>query len=597
MQPDRNKVSFTAPVMIQNGHNEAINARINREAASLPPLASTWIRSPEMNEHLLHLQKVRWSSPIGPMGSWPLELSFLVQVIMLDTEPRLVLLGPDDQMLYNPAYGALIGDAHPSFLGMGVGEAWADERTFIDESRRVVDATNQPSVMHDISFYFRKNGFLEEKILSWRVSKIMGLNSGYYAAITDHTELRVAESRRLTLRTLCEDWGEARNLPSLWKLVTQSISDRPYDFPFALLYTSCDNSGGPYNGHDVDDTSKLRLRGSIGEFATAPLDLLDLETSRSDLTNALKEAIVSDRLSLIKPDTGSVPRDWYQASCSRGHGDPCRSAVILPIRSTRFREICGILLLGLSTRKQYDDHYHAWLVGLTTLLNEKIASVIAYEEETKVKVEEKQRAQVKQTLLAQELAVREREAWLATGKVQRMIKTMDMVDVGLWECSLEGELIQANEAWFRQCGHSRDPEKVKAFSWIDCVHPDLRDRALSAWHSLQQLEPISCELRWQRPDQDPSSDEGWFLAVCVPVVDEKGVLAYISGCTTNIDAQKRSEKDKTTRIEALERARASEKQFLRFTEIAPVGILIVDLPDFKVCNYAGGNAICTLSRH
>lgn len=133
---------------------------------------------------------------------------------------------------------------------------------------------------------------------------------------------------------------------------------------------------------------------------------------------------------------------------------------------------------------------------------------------------------------------------------------------------------------------------------MSCVHDDDRERVLLGWESLRRLEPVSYEMRWKSRDrdhsQDPTLDEFWVLAVCVPVTDENGVLTSISGCTTNICAQKRSERDKNTRIEALERARISEERFSSFAETAPVGIWTADpvTHELTYCNdkcyeYAG----------
>lgn len=65
------------------------------------------------------------------------------------------------------------------------------------------------------------------------------------------------------------------------------------------------------------------------------------------------------------------------------------------------------------------------------------------------------------------------------------------------------------------------------------------------------------------------------------MLDDKGNIVSISGCTTDIDAQKRVEKDA---LQALE----SERRFLRFTQSSPVAIHIMELPSKAIsyCNDA-----------
>ena len=64
----------------------------------------------------------------------------------------------------------------------------------------------------------------------------------------------------------------------------------------------------------------------------------------------------------------------------------------------------------------------------------------------------------------------------------------------------------------------------------------------------------------------------------MPILDEYGEVDTIFGCITDIDAQKGAENESLKRAEALERARASEHRFVRFTESAALPIYILDHP-------------------
>lgn len=395
----------------------------NHEAAD--SLVMSCVNSPELKVHMQHICNISWASTsLGSMKLWPAEMSFLIQAIMLDPAPRVLLLGPDAQLLYNPAYGRLIGEAHPGYLGMPATDAWSNHSYILEESSNFINNTNSPYVQRGFHKYFKRDGLLAETILSWTTSKIHGSIPGYYVALTDQTELRVGERRRATLRTLSENCNGAKDLEALWSVLNQSISDRPFEFPLALLYVS--DTDMKTVSHHSEDTSILRLRASAGNFApdSPPSDSLNLQSPDPHSFEILQRAMESEQPTLVHYEQGLLPNTWYYASHSRGHEDPCQRVAIMPVRPTGCQKVSGLLILGLSTRNPYDEHYQAWISELNTLLNDKIALVISHQEEVRKR----------QEVVQKELAIREKKASLAAGKVQRMLEIMDIAGVGVWEC-------------------------------------------------------------------------------------------------------------------------------------------------------------------
>lgn len=135
------------------------------------------------------------------------------------------------------------------------------------------------------------------------------------------------------------------------------------------------------------------------------------------------------------------------------------------------------------------------------------------------------------------------------------------------------------DSWYRQTGHPRDPSLTDDFSWVDCIHDDDKDFVMSKWVSLARGHQLTFEMRWKTKSPhgggSPSSNATWVLAVCGPTFDDNGTMEGISGCLTDITAQKKSQRDSVEKLVALERARASEARFARFIEVAPVAIYIV----------------------
>lgn len=125
---------------------------------------------------------------------------------------------------------------------------------------------------------------------------------------------------------------------------------------------------------------------------------------------------------------------------------------------------------------------------------------------------------------------------------------------------------------------------------MNFVHEEDISLCMGYWKKLEQGTPVTFEFRWRKPegkgpDREPKMGVLWVLAACVPVIAKDGTLMGISGCTTDISAQKRSEQDAIQRAEALERATASEQRFAKFAEHALVAIFITD-PEYKIqyCN-------------
>ncbi|KAK4983048.1 hypothetical protein LTR50_007448 [Elasticomyces elasticus] len=179
----------------------------------------------------------------------------------------------------------------------------------------------------------------------------------------------------------------------------------------------------------------------------------------------------------------------------------------------------------------------------------------------------------------------------STQRFQRYQRILEMVDVGIFEFHPNGQLLSANDAWYAQSSHPPAERTETEYSFMDYVHEEDKDMAFSQWVQLSKGEPVTFEMRWKKKNSEwfsVGSDERtetWVLAACVPVVDDNGALVSVSGCTTNITAQKENAIEAMQRAEAVERARASEQKLSRFAEMAPVALFILDV-DQKVqfCN-------------
>jgi len=104
---------------------------------------------------------------------------------------------------------------------------------------------------------------------------------------------------------------------------------------------------------------------------------------------------------------------------------------------------------------------------------------------------------------------------------------------------------------------------------MDLVYEDDKDLVAQNWTDLVNGQPRSFEMRWN--NRQPGGEPTWVLSASVPFFGEDGKVTSIHGCNTDISAQKKTEHAAVQRADALD-----EQRFLRFTELADVGVFILD---------------------
>lgn len=92
---------------------------------------------------------------------------------------------------------------------------------------------------------------------------------------------------------------------------------------------------------------------------------------------------------------------------------------------------------------------------------------------------------------AVELAQREKKANNISLQYNHLVKVMELSDVGIFSCDKSGNLLQANESWYRLSSFSRQAEPVPAFAWLESVYDDDKALVMSNWNSMLQGKPVT----------------------------------------------------------------------------------------------------------
>ena len=187
------------------------------------------------------MRAVDWSTTVlGPVEQWPQSLRACVRIVLGSGIPMLISWGPDYTMLYNDAYGVVVGTKHPGALGRSCREVLAEAWDFIGPLFDTVFTEGQPiSTLTDQLFTFHRNNYLEECYFAFSYSPIPDDNGRVGGVLTnalDMTERVIEDRRRQVLRDLASRTAEARNEEEVWRVSAETLGENRSSAPFAFLY-------------------------------------------------------------------------------------------------------------------------------------------------------------------------------------------------------------------------------------------------------------------------------------------------------------------------------------------------------------------------
>jgi DNA-binding NtrC family response regulator/signal transduction histidine kinase len=311
------------------------------------------------------MRAVDWStSALGPVTEWPQSLRACVRVVLGSGIPMLISWGPDFTMLYNDAYGVVVGTKHPAALGRSCREVLAEAWDFIGPLFDTVFTQGQPisTLTHQLFTFHRKN-YLEECYFAFSYSPIpddSGRVGGVLTTAIDITERVIEDRRRQVLRDVASRTAEARNEDEVWRVSAETLSDNRSSAPFAFLYEY------------------------LAAEQRAHLTGVSVETDDS-----LHPAVVACSGESVWPFTTALTEDFplvelgdrAAALAIPGWTFPPTQATVVPIRLREASEAAGFLVLGLHPGRAFDDGYRQFARRIADQIAVGLASARAYEQE------------------------------------------------------------------------------------------------------------------------------------------------------------------------------------------------------------------------
>jgi PAS domain S-box-containing protein len=153
-------------------------------------------------------------TPLGPIDRWPRSLRVVVETILPQPLPAIVLWGPELVQVYNEGYAAIAAAKHPKALGQPTYECWPE---ISDRMRPVYDRVlaGESVYLEGLSLTLLRTGLPEETFLTVAFSPLKdddGRIAGILAIVFDATAKVKAERERLANEAERERLAEQRRL-------------------------------------------------------------------------------------------------------------------------------------------------------------------------------------------------------------------------------------------------------------------------------------------------------------------------------------------------------------------------------------------------
>ena len=232
----------------------------------------------------------------------------------------------------------------------------------------------------------------QRSFFSWSMIPLRGQTGnieGFYNPAFETTRQTISDRRTKTLISV----ASATDMLSFWSDVLRGLEPNHLDVPFAMLYSLSQNLES-----DKDSGPTLAiLQGTLGvpkDHRSAP-DRVDFEHSKEGFLPYFRKAMHAGDPLLLQKRDGDLPEGLTTGIRWRGYGEPS-AAVIFPLLAGT--QTIGFLLIGLNSRRAYDDDYQRFVKLLSGQLSTSLNSAVLMEQ-----------AVLNQAELSKQLALRTRE--------------------------------------------------------------------------------------------------------------------------------------------------------------------------------------------
>jgi signal transduction histidine kinase/DNA-binding response OmpR family regulator len=309
---------------------------------------------------------------LGPVETWSPALRATLGVMLANRFPLLLWWGPDYISIYNDAYVPILGNKHPSALGLPVRECWSE---IWDILKPLIDTpyNGGPSTwIEDFELHIQRLGHPEETHFTVAYSPVpdettaQGIG-GVLATVHEITQKVIAERRVAILRDLGVRAAEG-SAEETCRAAAEILTHHVKDVPFALLFL-------------VDaDGQHARLAAAAGVEPGKDVSPLVVRLDQIETENTWPLSAVNSHQNMV---TVTDLKSRFKVIPPGPWADPPHTAVVVPIRSNKANELAGFLVSGVSAHLTLDEQYRGFYELMASQIATAIAQARAYEEERK----------------------------------------------------------------------------------------------------------------------------------------------------------------------------------------------------------------------
>jgi PAS domain-containing protein len=448
------------------------------------------------------------------------------------SRPNVITRGPDKVAIYNEGFAESSGKAHPFLMGHTFIEAYPEISNDIMPVFEAAKTTKTDIPVKEIPLMVKRNNFLEETHFNGDFIPLRDDNgrvNGWYNSLTEITRQKINDRRQNMLNRISLLPGGC-NSTTIGSHFIDCFRTNTLDIPFALVW-ELDNAS-----HSAQPSRRLELMASLGvpegHGLAQQYGCLDAEEGIYPL---LKGAGLDPTTSPCGSEFEGI--EW------QGFKEPSPHVCVIPLSNAG--RMYGYLLIGVNSRRPIDNDHEQFMRDLASQLSSSMAFLVSIEES------EKRQSQLENRLAASEHHIR----YMA-----------DHLDIGLEHLSLSGNVLWANEHYFKLI----DQEPTADFSKLHLpfksqVLDEDQPRMLAAWNAiLEGVTTHTTEFRmrktWNPPFGPPVPVT--VIVSAIPYMED-GEIKSIMACMTDVSRLKWAE---AWQARAAQEAQEAKRQQSEFTD-------------------------------
>jgi len=359
-------LSQTQPSLVHIREPDLVHVDRNNTKSDADLLGLTRFSS-ELTDFDRLLLAIPWhSTSLGSIITWPVALLQAVSFMLRNSEPRLLIWGPERILIYNEACAPVFGLKHPAALGARTFDIWAELEGLIAPSVTSAIDEGLGSKFLEMPIPFMRHGFLEECFFNFGFVTIVGSDHRGNGAFDEFIEVSKAvidRRRQQTIHEINSLLKTAENLEDAWSRFADGLRSNVNDIPYAIFYsvstpTTSDSDHTSSSADQLLEPKSATFQVSLGadpeQLGLSRYFTVD-SSSSSPLVQAIAKAQSSGTLVYMQLSDGTLPQELEIAVPDRAWNDKIKAICIVPFSSTLRYGPAGFAVLGVNPRQAIDE--------------------------------------------------------------------------------------------------------------------------------------------------------------------------------------------------------------------------------------------------